>query len=556
MLKGLISGVVAAVALLAGAGPALAGTDTIDRIGGGPGSIAAPQPALQIGLQLPEGIAPLPDGGYLLADKHNNRVLRVRPDGMAVVAAGGGSDSSSNNIPATSAYVEYPTDVAVTPDGGFLYVENRRNRVRKVTPDGKVRTVAGNGQLTTDGDNGRATAAGLYYPWSVAVMPGGGFVVSQPYSYRVRRVMPDGTIRTILGDGVDHYPDNVPGTQSGTKWPYGLAVMKDGSVLVAEDFGARVRRVRPDGIVVPFAGSGTDMPAGISQGSENGKPATQVGLGRLCDVAVAPDGSVIIAQSDCAEPPYTAWDRYYLLGRVTPDGKYSVYGGNGFGPTYDVQGKHRLATSFGRVRSLAFAPGGDLLFVENSYYRAYRIDTDVKAPVARLAVRSNPVVAGRPARLDGSLSTAEAPARYAWDLDGNGSYETDSGTTSAIDHTFAAAGSATIGLRVTAAGGAESTRRVTVAVDAAPVPAFKVTPAKPVHGQAATLDASASSDPDGKIVRYEWDIDPAVPGYEVDAGANALKSYTFASAGQRTVRLRVTDDRGAKSTRGMIVSVL
>src|SRR3712207_9506599 len=101
MLRGLVSVAVAAVAALAGAGPAFAATDTIDRIAGGPGSIAAPQPALQIGLQLPEGIAALPDGGHLIADKHNNRILRVRPDGMAAVAGGGGSAPSPPHLPPT-----------------------------------------------------------------------------------------------------------------------------------------------------------------------------------------------------------------------------------------------------------------------------------------------------------------------------------------------------------------------------------------------------------------------------------------------------------------------
>jgi hypothetical protein len=326
-------------------------------------------------------------------------------------------------------------------------------------------------------------------------------------------------------------------------------------VLVAEDFGARVRRVRPDGIVVAFAGSGTDMPYGISQGSENGKPATSVGLGRLCDVAVAPDGSVIIAQSDCAEPPYEASNRYYLLGRVTPDGKYTLYGGNGYGPTYDVEGKHRLATSFGRLRGLAFAPDGDLLFVENSYYRAYRIDTDVKAPVARFTISPDPIVAGRAATFDASASTAEGTARYAWDFDGNGTYETDAGTNPIVRRNFSIANTRTIRLKVTAAGGATATKAITTTIDRPPVASFTVTPAAPVRGQAATLDASASSDPDGSIVKYEWDINSSVAGFEVDAGTNPVRSHTFRTAGTLTVRLRVTDDRGVQTITSMRVTV-
>jgi hypothetical protein len=109
---------------------------------------------------------------------------------------------------------------------------------------------------------------------------------------------------------------------------------------------------------------------------------------------------------------------------------------------------------------------------------------------------------------------------------------------------------------VTSASGATATARKTIAVDAAPVASFTVTPGKPVHGQAAALNASASSDPDGTIVRYEWDLSPAVRGYEVDAGANPLRSHTWAAAGRYNVGLRVTDDKGATSTRVIGVNVL
>ena len=381
MRTSLLAAVAGLVLAVAGAPPALAGTDTASRFLGGSGSTNAPQPALDIGIALPEGVAAEPDGDVLVADKHHDRILRVQTDGTAVVAAGGGADTQSENVAATSVRVNYPTDVAVLPGGGFLYVESLGNRVRRVTPDGKVQTVAGDGSLRTDGDGGAATAAGLYYPWSVAVMPDGGFVVSQPYAYKVRRVGADGKIRTILGNGTQSSPEDVPGTESGSQWPYGVGVMKDGSVLVAEDFGARLRRVRPDGIVERFAGSGTDMPSGISAGDYDGHAATSVGLGRLCDIAVAPDDSVFVSQSDCSIPPYASSTRYYLIGRIK-DGKYSVYAGNGFGPGITVEGVHRRQIPLGRTRGLAFTAGGDLLLSENSYYRVWRIDSDIQAPTA------------------------------------------------------------------------------------------------------------------------------------------------------------------------------
>src|SRR5204862_3155665 len=56
-----------------------------------------------------------------------------------------------------------------------------------------------------------------------------------------------------------------------------------------------------------------------------------------------------------------------------------------------------------------------------------------------------------------------------------------------------------------------------------------------------TCDASASSDSDGTIVKYEWDT-----GSGWQAGASTF-SPTFTLPGTYTVRLRVTDDFGKTS---------
>jgi hypothetical protein len=381
MLRSLAAFLLAGLAL---APSALAGTDTFSRVMGNgyAGYGSPPAPALEQPTGYPEGTAVFPDGSFLVADYAYGKVLKVS-GGIASVVAGGGT-SDADGVQATSAHLGGPTGVAVTPDGGFLIADALGNKVRKVSPTGVITTVAGDGGLETDGDGGAATAAGLYLPWDVEVMPDGGFVVSQPWAYKVRRVMPDGKIKTILGDGAEHFPDDVPGTQSGSKWPHGLAVMKDGSVLVAEEMGARIRRVDPQGYVRAFAGSGYDMGATISQGSEDGKDATTVGLGKLCDVEIAPDESVFFTQSDCGPQPNRRDPyRYYLIGRVV-DGKYYHWAGTGYASSIpsNMEGKHRLDTNtgIGRMRGLAFFPDGDLLFTENTRNIAWRVDSDITAP--------------------------------------------------------------------------------------------------------------------------------------------------------------------------------
>ena len=62
-----------------------------------------------------------------------------------------------------------------------------------------------------------------------------------------------------------------------------------------------------------------------------------------------------------------------------------------------------------------------------------------------------------------------------------------------------------------------------------------------------TFNAAGSSDPDGTIAKYEWDLD-GNGSFETDTGTTATTTRTYASAGTVTVGLRVTDNNGATAT--------
>jgi hypothetical protein len=80
--------------------------------------------------------------------------------------------------------------------------------------------------------------------------------------------------------------------------------------------------------------------------------------------------------------------------------------------------------------------------------RAFTVDT---APKASFTIAPNPALAGRAVAFDGSASNdpIRPITKYEWDLDGNGSYETDTATTATASQVYPAAGTFTIGLRVT-----------------------------------------------------------------------------------------------------------
>jgi len=87
---------------------------------------------------------------------------------------------------------------------------------------------------------------------------------------------------------------------------------------------------------------------------------------------------------------------------------------------------------------------------------------------------------------------------------------------------------------------------------APPTATFTITPEQAVVGETITFDATASVDPDGKIVTYVWDFgDETTSKEEVPT---ITHSYTV--AGEYTVKLKVVDDHGIGSSNTTTLPVI
>jgi len=96
------------------------------------------------------------------------------------------------------------------------------------------------------GDGKAAAAAEVNHPHSVLPLPGGGFLVADTENHRVREVWPDGTITTIAGTGTLGFSgDGGPATAAQLDEPKALALLPDGSILVADSSNDRLRIVTP-----------------------------------------------------------------------------------------------------------------------------------------------------------------------------------------------------------------------------------------------------------------------------------------------------------------------
>lgn len=76
-----------------------------------------------------------------------------------------------------------------------------------------------------------------------------------------------------------------------------------------------------------------------------------------------------------------------------------------------------------------------------------------------------------------------------------------------------------------------------------PRASFVFSPADPHVHEPITFDASASEDPDGMIVSYEWDLDS--DGFFEQRMSSPLAKSSFADASAHAVTLRVRDNLGA-----------
>lgn len=270
-----VAGIAAAGTAIAASGPAeedLPGSPNVCLKGtGSPRWCGDHDRASKAKVSGPVDVAPLPGGGYLIADTGNHVIRRVdRRRGVSVintVAGYGIAGRAGDGRAAIDARLDTPTGVAALKRGGFLIADLGNHVVRRVYRRGVIRTVAGNGRFGSAGDDAPATEAQLMTPADVAELPRGGFLVADPAARRVRRIDKRGVITTVAGSGqlpsASNTGDGGPATAASLGWPVAVAPEPDGGFLVADAQFDAVRRVDPAGMITTVAG-GDGLVAGVA----------------------------------------------------------------------------------------------------------------------------------------------------------------------------------------------------------------------------------------------------------------------------------------------------
>jgi hypothetical protein len=189
-----------------------------------------------------------------ISDTSNSIVRKVdKTTGIITTFAGTGvAGYNGDNIPATSAQLNFPTSVTFDSNENMYISDTNNNIVRKVDKTtGIITTFAGTPQRSGyAGDGGPATSALLYVIYSVSIDSVKNIYIVDWYSNVIRKVDTLGIISTFAGNGLPgYYGDGGNVALSQLNRPTNTAIDSNGYIYIVDQHNYIIRRVLLDNSV-------------------------------------------------------------------------------------------------------------------------------------------------------------------------------------------------------------------------------------------------------------------------------------------------------------------
>ena len=271
----------------------------------------------------PEGLAISPNGHLYVADSGNGAIRRISPTGAVTTLA----DGSSGLVGVRCLAVD---------SAEYVY-SGSYNRIQKISPGGVVTALAGGGYGNNDGTG---SAAGFYQLTGLVLDDTA--VLWAADEYNIRRITPDGTVRTAAWSDTNYGGVNDAGSDSQFGPPVGLARDTVGMLYFTDI--ANTIHCMPAGS--PAAAMLAGFPGQRSHGDGMGSNAR---FDLPTSVAVNGSGHVYVAED-------------WSIREITPEGAVSTLAGHF---AYSPQDGTRFAAAFTHLDGITADRLGNLYAIDN-----------------------------------------------------------------------------------------------------------------------------------------------------------------------------------------------
>lgn len=366
-------------------------------------------PATAAALNGPKGLVYDSQSNLYIADTSNHRIRKVTPDGKITTFAGTNEGESGDGGPAAAARLDVPRALAFDRAGNLYIADQFNYRIRRVDSSGNITTYAGTGQPSTAAlasvDNptctdGPAQTTRIGRIEGLWIDTNQNLYLADADSHCVRRVGRDGSMVRVAGQasGLAGYTaDGAVSLGGRLDTPSGIAVDSSGNLYIAETGNGIVRLVDPrSGLLTTLAGK----PA--NQAAPTDKPLSPTAItvdARGASGFIASEATRVLSQ--------------FTRSGTGPASLTAVAGGGTFQPV--PPGTDRSQIFLNGPNGLAFDRNQNLYIADQSNNRVLKMSPDGKVSVFAGNGDAGSGIYGRPATDVPILD----PAGIAVDAQGN-----------------------------------------------------------------------------------------------------------------------------------------
>ncbi|EFC44432.1 predicted protein [Naegleria gruberi] len=275
---------------------------------------------------------------------------------------------NGDNIPATSAIMNYPSHCVINSTNGELIISDMNNhRIRKVSNNGIITTIAGNGTAGFCGDGGLAVNTCLNRPNGIAISSSGELYIADYGNHRIRKVSNNGIITTIAGNGNTIYNgDGIDAANASLYSPVDVSIGANNEIYIADAGNYRIRKIFTNGTIVTIAGTGTN---GFSGDNGLGSNAT-----------IGYPSSVLFNSGNV----YFTDIVYCVIRKIYSNGTITTISGKAGTCTYGGDGGKASNAQLSYPAGIAISSTGDI-YISDNYNHRIRVISSVTGIISNIA---------------------------------------------------------------------------------------------------------------------------------------------------------------------------